>query len=183
MPSPTLRRALCAALLAACVAGGAQAQHRIGYVDSEFILARVPEYATAQQQLDRQAQQWQTELNGIGQQVAELERDFAARELLYTEAERERRSAEIDARRRDHDALRLRYFGSEGELFREQARLLRPVQERVLAAIEEVARDENLDYVFDRSGDYVFLYARPQLDLSRRVLEELGIDVALGSAR
>lgn len=172
-----------AVLLALTAASGVQAQHRMGHVDSEFILSRVPEYTTAQQEIDRQVQQWQTELDELSNQIAELEREFAARELLYTEAERERRRSEIDALRRDLDALRLRYFGQEGELFREQTRLMRPIQERVLTAIEEVARDENLDYVFDRSGDYVFLFARPQFDISDRVLEELGIDPALGRTR
>lgn len=161
----------------------AAAQHRIGHVDSEFILARLPEYAAAQQQLDRLAQQWQEELDALAAEIAELERVFEAREILYTDEERARRRAEIAARRRDLDGLRLRYFGPEGELFREQARLLRPIQERVLAAIEEVARDENLDYVFDRSGDFLFLYARPQLDLSQRVLEVLGLGPALGGGR
>jgi outer membrane protein len=54
---------------------------------------------------------------------------------------------------------------------------MRPIQERILAAIEEVATAGGYDYVFDKAGDYLFLYARPQYDLSDDVLEELGIDV------
>lgn len=172
------RLACCALLLALAVP--AVAQQRIGYVDSAYILPRIPEYQTAQQQIDRQAQQWQAELDERAAEVAELEREFTARELLFTEAERDRRRREISDRRRDNDALRLRYFGPEGELFREQARLLRPVQERLLEGIEQVASDANYDFVFDLSGDYLFLFARPQHDLSDRVLDELGIDPAPG---
>jgi outer membrane protein len=167
-------------LAAAALAAPAAAQQRIGYVDSAYLLSRVPEYQTAQQQLDRQAQLWRTEIDGVSEQVEGLERDFATRELLFTEAERDRLRREISDRRREGEALRLRYFGTEGELFREQNRLMRPIQERILGAIEEVARVGNFDYVFDKSGDYVFLFARPQLDLSDRVLEELGIDVGMG---
>jgi outer membrane protein len=178
------RIGLAAALLAiAAMAPLAHAQQRIAYVDSEYILERVPEYQTAQQQVDRQAQQWQAELDEAAAEILELERDFAAREILYTDDERERRRTDITDRRRAKDALRLRYFGPEGELFREQTRLMRPVQERILEAIEEVARDGNYDFVFDRSGDYLFLYARPQLDVSDRVLEELGIDAARAPGR
>jgi outer membrane protein len=163
------------ALLLLC-APAAEAQQRIGYVDSNYILERVPEYQTAQQQLDRLAQQWQTELQTVTSEIDELEQDFAVRELLYTDDERERRRRAIADRKRDRDNLRNRYFGAEGELFREQTRLPRPIQERVLEAIEEVARDGNFDFVFDKSGDYLFLFARTQHDLSDRVLEELGID-------
>ena len=69
------------------------------------------------------------------------------------------------------------YFGPEGELFKEQQNLMRPIQERVLAAVEEVATREGYDYVFDKSGDFLFMFAREQYDLSNQVLEELGIDL------
>jgi outer membrane protein len=168
---------LCALLLAVlALTPRAHAQQRIAYIESAYVLERVPEYQTAQQQLDRLAQQWQTQLQEILDEVRELESDFAARELLYTDEERGRRRASIAERRRDHDNLRLRYFGPEGELFREQSRLLRPIQERVLEAIEAIAQEGNYDYVFDKSGDFLFLFARTQHDLSDRVLEELGID-------
>lgn len=170
-------------LLAVLAPAAAQAQHRIGFIDSGYILERIPDYQTAQQQLERQAQQWQSELDGLKAQIRELEQDFIARELLFTEDERQRRREAISERRREHDALRLRFFGPEGELFREQARLLRPIQERLLAAVEEVAREGNYDYVFDKGGDFLFLYARAQHDLSDRVLAELGIDMATRTAR
>lgn len=178
----TSRRVAGAAVLATLIllvgASDLAAQQRLGYVDSDFILQRVPEYQTAQQELDRLAQQWQTQMSELKSEIEELEQDFIARELLYTDDERERRRATITERRREHDNLRTRYFGPDGELFREQTRLLRPIQERVLEAIETVARDGNYDYVFDKSGDFLFLYARTQHDLSDRVLEELGIDIA-----
>lgn len=163
--------------------GSVQAQQRIAYVNSEYLLERIPEAQTAQQEVDRMVQQWQGELEEAATEIEEMERDFSARELLYTDEERTRRLTEIADRRRSRDALRLRYFGPEGELFREEIRLFRPIQERILEAIEEVARDGNFDYIFDISGDFVFLYARNQLDVSDRVLEELGIDPARTSGR
>ena len=75
------------------------------------------------------------------------------------------------------ERLRMQYFGPEGDLFKQQDQLLKPIQEKVLIAIEEVAIAEGYDYVFDKSGDYVFLYASEQFDLSNQVLEELGIEI------
>ena len=154
----------------------AAAQQRIAYVDSEAILDRITEFRTVQSNLDRLAQQWQTELDALQQEVDALVRDFEARELLFTEAERERKREEIRAKEQELESKRIQRFGPEGEFFREQQRQMRPVQERLLEAIEEVAKEEDYDYVFDKSGDFLFLYASPQLDISDLVLDELGID-------
>ena len=123
------------------------------------------------------AQEWQAELETRQREVDELFQEYQARELLYTSEERQRKRDEIVQAEEEVERLRMRYFGPEGELFREQERLMRPLQERVLAAIEEVATADGYDYVFDKSGDYLFMFAREQFDLSDDVLEELGIDL------
>jgi outer membrane protein len=104
-------------------------------------------------------------------------REYQSRELLYTNEERQRKRDAIVQAEEEVERLRVKYFGPEGDLFREQDQQMRPVQERVLAAIEEVASKDDYDYVFDVSGDFLFLYKRDQYDLSNQVLEELGIEV------
>jgi outer membrane protein len=154
----------------------AAAQQKFGYVDSEFILTKIPEYQTIQQNIDRQAQEWETELSTREEEVDELFREYQARELLYTNEERQRKRESIIRSEEEIERLRVQYFGPEGDLFKEQENLMRPLQERVLAAIEEVSEAEGYDYIFDKSGDFLFLYAREQFDLSNLVLEELGIE-------
>ena len=160
----------------------AQAQQKIGFVDSDQILAQMPEFQTAQQELDRAVGQWQAEVAALDAEAGELADEFAAREILYTDAERRVQLDAIQAKRAERDALRTRYFGPEGELFREQQTRFRPAQERLLAAVEAVADDGEFDYVFDRSGDYVFLYTRPRHNLTELVKEELGIGVGASTA-
>lgn len=180
MMKTTFRSAI---ILSAILAGSAvvaptsTAQQRIGYVDSEFILSNTPEYATVQQQLDRMGQEWQEELESRRDEVDEMFREYQARELLYTSEERQRKRDEIMRAEDEVERLRMQYFGPEGDLFEQQERLMRPIQEKVLAAIEVVAEREGYDYVFDKGGDYLFMYAREQYDLSEDVLEELGIDL------
>lgn len=152
------------------------AQQKVGYVDSDFILSNMPEYATVQQQLDRMANDWNKELDELKKEVDERFRDYQARELLYTNEERQRRRDEIVQAEEDLERQRVRYFGPEGEIFSRQEQLMRPIQERILVAIEEVATEEGFDYVFDKTGDFLFLFVRDQWDLSVNVLEELGID-------
>nr|WP_243664089.1 OmpH family outer membrane protein [Rhodothermus marinus] len=55
--------------------------------------------------------------------------------------------------------------------------MLRPIQERVLEAIETVARDEGYDYVLDKAAAPMLLYAPPEHDLSDRVLAELNVNL------
>lgn len=155
----------------------AHAQQQIGYIDSEYILNQMPEYATVQQKLDQAESKWREEISEQQQRVAELEQEYQARELLYTDEERERQRQAIDEARAKVETLRDRYFGPDGELYSRQRTLMRPIQERVLEATEEVATAEGFDYVFDKSGDFLFLFAREQYNLSDTVLRELGINV------
>jgi outer membrane protein len=157
--------------------GTAMAQQKIGYIDSEYILSKTPDYATVQQQVDRMAQEWQTTVEERKEEVDELFREYQARELLYTNEERQRKREEIMQAEGEVESLRMQYFGPEGQLFTQQEQLMRPIQERVLAAVETIAKEGGYDYVFDKSGDFLFMYAREQLDLSDQVLQELGIDV------
>lgn len=167
-------------LVAAVAVAPASAQQKIGFIDSEAILQRLPEFTTAEREVDRLVQTWQAEIDGKTRQIEEEEREFAARDLLYTDEERERKVAEIAALAQERDNLRRTYFGPEGQLFREQQQKLRPVQERVIAAVETIANEGDYDYVFDRSGDFVFLYTRPRFDLTELVLDELGVGVGSG---
>lgn len=174
---------------AACVLGGLLllwglagseplwAQQKIGYIDSDYILQQVPEYATAQQTLDRLEQQWEEQLQEQEQEIEQMKEEFQARELLYTEEERKQRRQSIRQAEQELQQLRKQYFGPEGQLYQRQRELLRPIQERVFEAVQEIATAEGYDYVFDKSGDYMFMYTRAQYDLSDEVLRELGIDV------
>lgn len=182
-----LRRAglVAAAVLAASLAAApaAEAQQQVGYVDSAEILRRTPAYAAVEQQVNRLAQEWEAEIRQAEQALGELRAEYQARELLYTDEERQAKEEEIAQAAAEAERLQETYFGPEGRLYTEEERLLRPVQERILAAIEEVAEAEGYDYVLDQSGAVVLLFAREQYDLTAEVLEELGIDVGREGGR
>lgn len=159
----------------------AHAQQKIGYVDTEYILGEMPEYATVQKKLDELEQKWRKEIQEKQEEAEKLEREFEARELLYTDAERKRKQDAIKKARKQVEQLRQQYFGPEGELYSRQKDLMRPIQERILEATESVATAEGYDYVVDKKGETLFLYARDEHDLSDRVLRELGITVDQGN--
>lgn len=154
----------------------AEAQQRIGYIDSERILDQTPEYASVQQQLDQLEQEWQAELREKEEEIDELYREFEARELLYTDEERQQKRQEIAEAEREKEQLRNQYFGPDGQLYQRQRELMRPIQENILEAVEEVARAEGYDFVFDKSGEFLFMFAEEEYDLTDQVLRRLGLD-------
>ena len=167
-----------ALVLATGGAAPAVAQQEIAYIDSEYILEQLPQYATVQQRLDRLTQRWEQEIAAQEARVDTLQEEFRARELLYTDEERQRKRRQIEKAEQRVRQLRQRYFGSEqGQLYRRQQELMRPIQERVLTAVETIAEGEGYDYVIDKSGPALFMYASEDHDLTQAVLEELGIDV------
>jgi len=157
--------------------GAAEAQQRIGHVDTEYILDQMPEYSAVQQKLDRLEKGWREEIQRERQRAERLEQEFAARKVLYTEEERERKRRQIESARDKVERLRQEYFGPDGELYARQKELMRPLQERILKATDRVATSAGYDYVLDKQGAVVFLFAREEHNLSDRVLKELGIDV------
>jgi outer membrane protein len=179
LPAGLVRVLVALAVTAMGVGAGTsvRAQQKIGYVDTEYVLNQMPEYETVQQKLDKLEQQWRTEIEKQRKEVQKLEQEFEARELLYTDEERKRKRQEIESARKKVEQLRQQYFGPEGQLYTRQQELMRPIQERVLEAAESVATTDGYDYVVEKKGDALFLYAREEHDLSDRVLRELGINV------
>lgn len=149
---------------------------KVAFIRSEFILNKLPEYAQVQQKLDRMATDWEAELKRKEQEVQDMFRDYQARELLYTPEARNNKRREIADKEKSLDDLRRRYFGPEGELFKQQENLMRPLQEKVLTAVETVSKRENYDIVLDKNGEFLFVFTNEKYDLTNLVLKELGID-------
>lgn len=150
---------------------------RIAYVDSEFILSRLPEYTGLDQRLRTLVQEWNQELNAMKAEIDRLEQEFNAREILFTPEVRQQRLTEIQTKKRAREQFEQSRFGPEGEYFRQQQQLLEPIQRRVMLAIEKIAQRDGYDFVFDRSGDFLFLYTRSQWNISNEVLLELGVSI------
>jgi outer membrane protein len=69
--------------------------------------------------------------------------------------------------------FREKKFGTNGELFQKQDELMKPVQNKIFVALKEIAEQDDYDFVFDRSGDIMILFAKEQYDLTAQVLEKL----------
>jgi outer membrane protein len=148
---------------------------RIAFVDTEFILSKMPEYSGLEQRLGALTDGWREEIEVMEREIESLDREFIAREILYTPEVRKQKLDEIEAKKRAKNQFVNSKFGPEGDYFRQQQQILEPLQRRIMEAIEKVSTRDNFDFVFDRSGDFMFLYTRSQWNISEDVLFELGI--------
>lgn len=151
----------------------AAAQTKIGHVSTEAIMKQLPEAQDAQTQLDGFVAEWQNVLKRMQKEWKDKFDDYDKRKLIMTDqrrADTERELMELDQRISDY---RNQKFGQNGELFQKQNELMKPVQDRVFAAIQEVAEEEEYDYVFDKSGEILLMYTNPEYDLTEKVLAKL----------
>lgn len=158
------------------VATSAFAQAKIGHVSSEAVMKQLPDAQDAQKQLDALVVEWQAELNKMQQEWQRKYDEYDKRKLILTEqrrADMEKELRELDQRMMDY---RNKKFGQNGDMFIKQNELMKPVQDRVFKAIQEVALEEGYDYVFDKSGEILLMYANPKHDLTPKVLQKLNIN-------
>ncbi len=155
------------------VAISANGQLKIGFVDSDTILKKMPDAVDAKTKLDATIAEWNEELRKLEQQLKDKKEDFEKRKLIMSEQTRTDYEKEIINLDKQIVEYKQKKFGVNGELFKKQEELMKPVQNRIFNAIQEVAKEKELDLIFDRSGDIIFLFAKPEYDLTNIVLEKL----------
>jgi outer membrane protein len=148
---------------------------RFAYVDSDYILSQMPSYKSAQTQIDEQSKKWQEEIDNKFEAIDKLYKQYQAEKVLLTNDMQTKRENEIIEKEREAKKLQNDKFGYEGELFKKREELIKPIQDKVYEAINKVAKNNGLDFIFDKSGDMLMLVSNPKYDRSDEVLEELGV--------
>ena len=163
-------------LLFVSTIGFAQDQ-KIGFFESDVILAKLPEYSGIEQRLQLISDGWREELQDMEDEITALEEDYAAKEILYTEDIRKEKQLEIKQKKKARDTFLNQKYGPQGEYFKRQDELLEPIMRQVYTAVREVANKQDFDFVFDRSGDIYIVFALNEWNLNEAILLELGIEV------
>jgi len=151
-----------------------QAQ-KFGYVDTDFILSKMPEYREAQAEINKLSMSWQDEIQGKYKEIEAMYSALKAEEVLLTQEMQDERLAEIETLEIEVKEYHKKVFGFEGLFFLKKKELIKPVQDKVFDAVAKVAKDKRLQIVFDKSGDLVMIYTDPIHDYTDYVLEELGL--------
>ena len=148
-------------------------QQKIGYVDSKIILDNLQDAKDAQTNLDNFVNKWKTELRGLTDSLKFLKEDYEKKKLILTEKVRQEMEADISTMDKRITDFRQQKFGENGEYFQRQNELMKPVQDRVFKAIQDVAKEGGYDFVFDRSSEILFLYFNDKYDVTQKVIRKL----------
>lgn len=151
----------------------ANAQQKIAYVDIAAIMKELPDAQDAQQVLDEMVDKWQKELEAMQKQWQDKFSDYDKRKLILTEQGRAKAEKELqDLDRRIMD-FRDAKFGQSGELFSQEERLMKPIQDMVFDQVKSLALELGYDYVFDKSGGVMIIYAKEDFDLTQRAITRI----------
>ena len=158
-------------LLTASVCSYAQ---KWAFVDTEYILANIPEYKAAQGELDRISVEWQKEIEAKYAEIDKLYKAYQAEQILLTEEMRKTRENEIVLKEKDAKDLQKEKFGVDGALFKKRQELVKPIQDKVYGAVKTLAEKGIYAAIFDKSSDLTMLYTNPKFDKSDDILKALG---------
>lgn len=156
------------------LAGISTYAQKVAFVDTEYILSNIPSYKAAQDDLESQAAEWQTEIENLYKEIDKMYREYQAEKVLLTQDMKSRREEEIIKKEREVKQLQNDYFGNEGMLFKKREEKIGPIQEEVYNAIKEIANENGYAGIFDTANGPTVLYSNPRYDISDDVLERLG---------
>jgi len=121
-------------------------------VDMEYIMKNIPAFETANEQLNQISKKWQSEVDAQMQEIQNLYKNYQTELVFMSEEMKVKREEEIVAKEKAAQELKRTYFGAEGELFKKRQSLMKPIQDEVFTAIQEISKDKDFSLVFDKSS-------------------------------
>jgi len=147
---------------------------KMAFVDTEYIMDNIPAYKAAQSQLDQLSSQYQKELESIHADIEQMYKDFQAESVLLSEDMKRKREDVIITKEKDYKLLQRKYFGPSGDLFKKRQGLIKPIQDDIFNAIQDISNEGSYAIIFDKAGGTTLFFTNPKFDLSDQVLQKLG---------
>ena len=147
---------------------------KFAMVDMEYIMKNIPSYETANDQLNQISKKWQSEVDIQMQDIQKMYKNYQTELVVLSDDMKTKREEEIVTKEKTAQELKRKYFGPEGELFKKRQSLMKPIQDEVYTAIQEISKEKEYDLVFDKSSAMSVIFTSPKLDISDVVLQKLG---------
>lgn len=146
---------------------------RIGYIDMNYILNKVPDYAEAKNQLDQKVVKWRQEIEVKKSEITKLKDALQAERSLLTKELIEEREEEIAFEEKELLDYQEKRFGPKGDLIIQKSTLVKPIQDQIFTIIQDIANQKKYDFIFDKSSDLTMLFAAQRHDISDQVVRAL----------
>jgi outer membrane protein len=152
----------------------ASSAQKYGFIDSEYILNKLPEYKEAKERLDKLAERWTKEIEERYEVIKQKKENFIREEDLLPTEEKNKRKEEIETLETDAMEMQKTRFGVSGDYFQKRQELIKPIQDKVYDAMQAVASKRNYSFIFDKANQSNLVYADDKFDISDEVIKELG---------
>ncbi|PKB16150.1 OmpH family outer membrane protein [Flavobacterium sp. 5] len=147
--------------------------NKVGYIDMEYILQNVPNYIEAKTQLEQKAQKWKQEVEAKKIEINKLTEALKAEKPLLTAELIEERETEIKFLETEKLDYQQKRFGPNGDLMIQKNGLVKPIQDQVFTAVQDIAEAKKYDFIFDKSSHLTILFAAKRFDISDQVIRIL----------
>jgi outer membrane protein len=148
---------------------------KYAYIDSDYILGKIPEYNESKDKLDKLAERWMKEIEERYEVLKKKKEAFAREEVLLPAEEKKKREEDIVKLESEAMQMQQLRFGVSGDYFQKRQELIKPIQDEVFDALQKVASKKNYTFVFDKANQSNLVYADNKLDISDDILKELKI--------
>ena len=146
---------------------------RVGFLDTEKILASIPEYNSAKSQLESLEKGYRTKVENEFAAIEKLYNAYQANKGTMSQVVRAQKENEIISKEEAAKKLQESYSGENGIMQKKSQELLSPIKERVQAAIERVAKSGGYMMIVDIASQSGVIYTNSQYDLSQEVIKVL----------
>ena len=153
----------------------ASSAQKYGFIDSEFILNKLPEYKDAKERLDKLAERWTKEIEERYEVIKIKKNNFLREEDLLPADEKKKREEEIATLESEAMQMQKTRFGVNGDYFQKRQELIKPIQDKIYEAMQTIASKRNYSFIFDKANQSNLIFADSRFDLSNEVLKELGV--------
>jgi len=148
---------------------------QMAFVNSKFIVTRMPDYPDSLAKLNNLTALWQKEIDDKQAILDKMYKDFEKDEPLLTDETKKKRSDQIFYHEKELRDLQRTHFGYQGDLFKKKQELIKPIEDRVDIAIRSTATRLSYKVVLDKSEGNTVMYSKAALDITEEVEKELGV--------
>jgi len=157
------------------------AEVRIGYIDSNEIMNNNEDVKQIQISLEKEQRRLQSDMENLIRQIDSLKQDYERQRLLMSDSRKKEKEQEIIRMDQKAQQFQIEKFGPEGEIYKMQNQLLKPVLAKIDAAIQAVGKKQEYDYIFDAAAGAI-VYALDANNVTQDVLDELDKQKSQGNS-
>lgn len=146
---------------------------KIGVVDTNYILEKMPQYKEAESRLNAQIATWQTEIQTMQSDFDKKKSTFENEKVLLVGDQLKKRQKEVDDLDKDIKTLINSRFGTMGEINNSRSNLMKPFQDQIWNAIKTMSEKNSLGIVLDKSNNISVIFLETRYDYTDKVLDLL----------